>query len=93
MIISDLSFVEALDARVEGGTTLKIDKKINITERLDIKKKVEQKVELKGNLAVFEVDNIAEGKNTSGQVFITNAVKAGEYSMFSATGFAAATGY
>lgn len=73
MIISDLKYVEDVDAQQSsivgsGGVTFdnKITKKVELFKqaRIDIKKNVESKVDVKGNLAELEGSADASGKNT-----------------------------
>lgn len=73
MIISDLKYVEDVDAQESGivgsgGVTFNNNIKKNVElfkkARIDIKKNVESKVNVKGNLAELEGSADASGKNT-----------------------------
>ncbi|MBW4666320.1 MAG: hypothetical protein KME60_02460 [Cyanomargarita calcarea GSE-NOS-MK-12-04C] len=73
MIISDLNLLESVEAAdVVGGIYLgsgKYDKKttLYVDEYLKIKKDVDVKVDIKGNLATAEAE--AKGKDTVTQTF------------------------
>lgn len=73
MIISDLKYVEDVDAQESsivgsGGVTFKndIQKKVNLQKeaKINIQKNVVSKVDVKGNLAELEGSADASGKNT-----------------------------
>lgn len=73
MIISDLKYVEDVDAQESsivgsGGVTFnnKVSKKVELlkNENLNVKKNVESKAVIKGNLAELEGSADASGKNT-----------------------------
>jgi hypothetical protein len=77
MIISDLSYMEAVEANVVGGWSYggdfdvekDVDINIDIYEDLDIEKDVDVNVEITGNLATAEASATAYGNNTVAEAF------------------------
>jgi hypothetical protein len=75
MIISDLNYLETAEASaVVGGIFFgklnsKVTAELYVKERFDIKKNLDSKVDVKGNLATAEAE--AFGKDTLTQTFAT----------------------
>ena len=68
MIITDLNYLESVEADVAGGFNLGDDySNIYFNEYLRIYKDVDSKTKVKGNLATAEAD--AYGKDTLSQTF------------------------
>lgn len=66
MIISDLNYLEVANEEICGGSGFYFDKHINtkVRNRLDVKKRVKAKVDIKGNLADSEAYADAWGYNS-----------------------------
>jgi hypothetical protein len=90
MIISDLNFVQSVDAHVEGATG-NINRNINFNENFRINKNIFQNVNLRGNTATFDITNNAFGRNTTTQSFVDNRVNQGRSSTTHLVGVAAAS--
>jgi hypothetical protein len=97
MIISDLNYLQAVDANVEGGYYFGPSSKTNviakIKEDLDIKKNFVGKTFVKGNFAGAQANADAIGKNTSTQAITETFAVQGKASSSVATSVSATSGY
>jgi hypothetical protein len=97
MIISDLNYIQAVDANVEGGyffgpsSQTRVDAQIK--EVLDIKKNFVGKTLVVGNFAGAEASAFATGKDTSTQAISLTDVDQGKSSTSYATSVSATNGY
>ena len=66
MIISDLNYLEVANEEITGGSGFYFNKHIDtkVRNRLDVKKRVKAKVDIKGNLADAEAYADAYGYNS-----------------------------
>ncbi|NJL46283.1 MAG: hypothetical protein HC929_00690 [Leptolyngbyaceae cyanobacterium SM2_5_2] len=97
MIISDLNYLQTVDANVEGGYYFGPSSKTivvaDIKENLKINKEFYGKTVVKGNFAGAQANADAVGKNTSTQAITETFVLQGKASSSVATSVSATSGY
>ena len=69
MIISDLNYLEAAEANVEGGYYFGNNVHVRVEKNLKVNNDFNSRVNVRGNFAGAEAEAFAFGKNTSAEGF------------------------